>query len=280
MSCDTNEKSIDLPPSINMLTPAEPLKEEDDLLREEACLASDDGDEDSDNDEACLSPDAKGGDEASTNGSTDGFVPKMTITLPSSKVVEISQNFYWPLYSKPIEWIFQDRDSSTVISKEEILRVAEELHSLEFFQSRRQEAELSSAEDDDEEIVDAATLAKETIERIATELQEEKADWFGDLSGGQKSKVELTRIVFLRDSCPDVLLIDETFAPLDPTSKELVMTKLKQFCGDSIIIVIYHTDVGQGKTHEGKRVDCVPSNKFFDRNIHLENGIVHVRETC
>ena len=113
-----------------------------------------------------------------------------------------------------------------------------------------------------------------------TELQQEKDDWFSDLSGGQKSKVELVRTVFLRESCPDVLLVDETMAPLDPASKELVMSKLKTFCASSIIIVIYHTDVGQGKEIEGKLVDCVRSNEFFDKNIHLEKGIVHIRDTC
>ena len=38
------------------------------------------------------------------------------------------------------------------------------------------------------------------------ELQEEKEDWFSQLSGGQKSKVELVRTVFLRKECPSVLL--------------------------------------------------------------------------
>jgi hypothetical protein len=58
------------------------------------------------------------------------------------------------------------------------------------------------------------------------------------------------------------------------------MEKLKRFCRDSVIIVIYHTDVGQGKQVDGKAVECVPSNDFFDKNIHLENGDVHLRDTC
>lgn len=114
------------------------------------------------------------------------------------------------------------------------------------------------------------------------ELQEEKEDWFSDLSGGQKSKVELVRKVFLQEKCPDALLVDETMAPLDPESKSLVMAKLKQFCDESIIIVIYHTDVGRD-TDSGPDKEpetCVPSNNFFDANIHLEKGFVNIRKTC
>ena len=118
------------------------------------------------------------------------------------------------------------------------------------------------------------------ISKLIKELTGEKEDWFADLSGGQRSKAELVRKVFLHDRCPDVLLIDETFAPLDPRSKSLVMSKLKSFCQDSVVIVIYHTDVGVDKQIEDKTIECIPSNDFFDRNIHLENGIVHLRNTC
>lgn len=301
MSCNTNEKSIDLPSSINLLTPVEPLTEEEDLLRERACLASID-DEDGEADESCL-VDAEGGgrelerdDLAATSSQgvpTDmpHHIPRLSITMPSAQVVEISQNFYWPLYSKPIDWIYQDHVSETCDHGElqkRVRRVAEELHSLAFFQSgqdtpeRQTSSDKATGEEDDRDLLELsdAVSAEATISRIMSALQEEKEDWFSDLSGGQKSKVELVRIVFLRESCPDVLLVDETMAPLDPASKELVMAKLKLFCSKSIIIVIYHTDVGQGKDVEGKRVDCVPSNNFFGRNIHLDRGVVHVRETC
>jgi ABC-type uncharacterized transport system ATPase component len=82
--------------------------------------------------------------------------------------------------------------------------------------------------------------------------------------------------VFLREECPAVLLIDETLAPLDPRSKQLVMTKIKLFCSSSIIIVIYHADVGT----DGDKEACIASSNFFDRNIHLESGDVHIRDVC
>jgi energy-coupling factor transporter ATP-binding protein EcfA2 len=280
MSCDTNEKQTELPTSINLLTPADPLTEEDDLRRATACLASlDDDDETTD-----CEVDGHSGRE---------LHPRSSITMPSKHVVEISQNFYWPLYSKPIDWIFQDFYGKGDAAKTEkrLLKVAEQLHALQFFQSSpkaNHEEEisvnmtLSMDGTVDSLALDATefTTGELTIQRIMMELDQEKEDWFNDLSGGQKSKVELVRTVFLREKCPDVLLVDETMAPLDPASKELVMSKLKSFCSESIIIVIYHTDVGQGKEIEGKLVDCVRSNEFFDKNIHLEKGIVHLRDTC
>lgn len=296
MSCNTNEKVTELPPSINLLTPSEPLTEEEDLLREQACL-EDDEDTEKQGGGSCESNNNGRNENDVNNENKKGdienksdmphHIPKLSIVMPSSKVIEISQNFYWPLYTKPIDWIFEDHISKkySTAQLENVTRtVAEELHSLQFFQQAQAIPDKES-EETNKNLIDSkdtsdAISAEATIKRIMLELMEEKEDWFSELSGGQKSKVELVRAVFLRAQCPDVLLIDETMAPLDPASKELVMTKLKLFCNDSIIIVIYHTDVGQGKEIEGKTVDCVPSNNFFDKNIHLEKGIVHVRDTC
>lgn len=290
MSCDTNEKQTELPASINLLTPADPLTEEDDIRRATECLAGLDGDDDDSTTEASC--------DVENSNSGRELHPKSSITMPSKHIVEISQNFYWPLYSKPIDWIFQDDILSKFDKLEiekQIRQVAEQLNDLQFFQSTHEQNEMKdvgTVEDGGNLTINmdgtidttltavSESTSESTIQKIMTELQQEKDDWFSDLSGGQKSKVELVRTVFLRESCPDVLLVDETMAPLDPASKELVMSKLKTFCASSIIIVIYHTDVGQGKEIEGKLVDCVRSNEFFDKNIHLEKGIVHIRDTC
>lgn len=45
-----------------------------------------------------------------------------------------------------------------------------------------------------------------------------------------------------------MILIDEAFAPLDPSSKLLVQEKLKEFCSSSLILVIYHTGTGCMRT--------------------------------
>lgn len=268
MSCDTNERSIDLPASIVLSTPNEPIIEKDDIERELLCEAADEDDEKR-KEEVVIGP------YGDTLPSVNSTHPRLSITMPSSHVVEISQNFYWPLYTKPIDWIYQEHVSESFSDEElemRVRRVAEELHSLEFAQSV-----VTLSSDDDL----ATDSREETIRGIMRELVEEKEDWFSDMSGGQRSKVELTRTVFLKDNCPHVLLVDETMAPLDPRSKALVMGKLKAFCGGSVVIVIYHTDVGREvEGEEGNSVECVPSNDFFDANIHVEHKMIYVRPVC
>lgn len=268
MSCDTNERSIDLPSSIVLSTPNEAIIETDDIDRELSCEAADEEMEKSsaDDDEVVVS-------EPPKLPAVNETHPRLSITMPSSHVVEISQSFYWPLYTKPIDWIYQEHVTETCSGDElqrRIRRVAEELHSLEFAQSAADKNESNDL-----------GQAEETILGIMNELVEEKEDWFSDMSGGQRSKVELTRTVFLKDKCPHVLLVDETMAPLDPRSKALVMGKLKAFCAGSVVIVIYHTDVGREiEGDEGNVVECVPSNDFFDANIHVENKLIRVRPVC
>jgi ABC-type nitrate/sulfonate/bicarbonate transport system ATPase subunit len=103
------------------------------------------------------------------------------------------------------------------------------------------------------------------------EIFTEADDWYGTLSGGQRGKAEFIRQVFMKDRCPGILVIDEAFAPLDPKSKMLVQNKLKEFCAESLILVIYHSDA-----HE----DCVAAGGFFDDNLHFSNGTVSLQKLC
>jgi len=188
-----------------------------------------------------------------------------SVQMPSSDVVEITQNFYFPLFSSPFDWIYNidPFESIADASKKDTMarKLETELKSLQFYPE---------------------TLADQSESTLMSDLTSTKDDWFSDLSGGQKSKVELVRKVFLADHCPKVLLIDETFAPLDPESKNLVMQKLKSFCTDSIVLVIYHADV---KVAEGEEASedggaCVESSNFFDNNIHVEDGALFLRPVC
>lgn len=137
MSCDTNLKSIDLPPSITFSTPSVALVEDDDLLRENSCEVGINDDEDTGEDNEDVSDlascQATKNDEGESTtcvveeeketaidgalssddqkGATTLHVPKLSITMPHAHVEEISQNFYWPLYTKPIDWIFQEHIS-------------------------------------------------------------------------------------------------------------------------------------------------------------------------
>ena len=74
-------------------------------------------------------------------------------------------------------------------------------------------------------------------------------------------------------------------APLDPESKSLVMTRIKDFCKESVVLVIYHSDVATDLTSEDTNdeslpSDCVASSGFFDENLHVENGLLIRRPVC
>ena len=175
MSCGTNDKTIGLPDSIFLQTPSDHFEEEE---PKDACIATDD--------ESC---------EVVHNdvNDSDEIVHKAFITMPSSNVVEISQSFYWPLYTRPIDWIYQchlleeNKEAEAMVR-----RVAEELQALEFRQA-------SSFAQDEDGLDGNATETVDPLEAsvlsVMEELTDVKEDWFNDLSGGQKSKVELVRKV-------------------------------------------------------------------------------------
>ena len=157
MSCTTNEQRIALPDSIFLLSPTDPLTEEDDLLRENCCMNSEKSESavDQEECEADLNVDAC----VDANRKHHHPIPKLAATMPSSHVVEISQTFYWPLYSRPLSWIYQhlsleDLDSDEVERNARI--AAEHLHSLEFFQPIRKSgnASVSGLEDVEESFID------------------------------------------------------------------------------------------------------------------------------
>jgi len=80
-------------------------------------------------------------------------------------------------------------------------------------------------------------------------------------------------------------VVDETMAPLDPHSKSQVMSKLKAFCKDSIVLVIYHTDVSSLSSPDDGAVTnddtiCIPSNSFFDYNLHVVDKQLVTRPVC
>eukprot|EP00435_Cladocopium_sp_Y103_P038206 s73_g10.t1 len=161
------------------------------------------------------------------------------IALPSDDIVEISQQMYCPLYIEPMTWLQRH-----VAGREESPQIPQLLSELDF--------------------------AKESSGGLR-DFHSLETNWYGKLSGGQRSKAELISQVFLRHRCPDILLIDEALAPLDADSKILVQRKLKSFCNESVLLVIHHLD-----SHS----QCVSSGGFFDDNLHFENGTASLIGTC
>ena len=161
MSCESNDKSIDLPESIIMGHNPQCSTDMTENNVKDVCVSEDGENE------------------------TKPF----SITMPSSNVVEISQNFYWPLYTKPIDWIYQSHisDADDKTRQELIMKVVTELQSLLFTR------DLSSQKTEGE--INDQLPKNEAFQNLSEELQEEKEDWFNDLSGGQKCKMELVRKV-------------------------------------------------------------------------------------
>jgi len=171
-----------------------------------------------------------------------------TLILPSDNLVWITQQLYCPLFVEPSKWFFQQMDSDQLEHVEEVMS--------NLF------AELEFRKNDNEGSSNEVSLE---------ELYVVQDDWYRGLSGGQRCKAEFIRQVFSRKSCPRILLVDETFAPIDTQSKKLVQQKLKKFCAKSVVLVIHHTEQNE---------ECVPSGGFFDGNVRFANGIVKLTATC
>ena len=189
MSCATNIEAVDLPDSILLGT----------------ALSGNDDDADTKDDRADF--------DFNNREASAPF-----IILPSSNVAEISQTFYWPLYTRPVDWIYQRRLPDTPGNKDDdhtlamVNRVATELMALAFVPSVPDAEPLCPSEgngnDDAVTVIAGGAPASApaptvppvsiAISNLEAELMEKKEDWFGDLSGGQKSKVELVRKVRTR----------------------------------------------------------------------------------
>uniref|UniRef100_A0A7S3C3P7 ABC transporter domain-containing protein n=1 Tax=Haptolina ericina TaxID=156174 RepID=A0A7S3C3P7_9EUKA len=97
-------------------------------------------------------------------------------------------------------------------------------------------------------------------------LLREHEDWGSALSGGQRVKLEFIRSVFLPGACPDILLLDEAFAPLDPSSKLLIMRRLHTFCSTSLVLVIYHAEAREAEASQAMVDATVGSNAHAQLN--------------
>jgi len=154
-------------------------------------------------------------------------------------VIEVSQRQYTPLHCRPIDWLTSDEPLATggAASGAEKQR-EEELAAAARVASLAAELRLGLGETEESENGGAEGGANAFIHSLLREHE----DWSGAMSGGQRVKLELIRSVFIRRECPDVLLLDEALAPLDPHSKRLVMRRLRVFCAASLVLVVYHAE--------------------------------------
>jgi ABC-type iron transport system FetAB ATPase subunit len=170
------------------------------------------------------------------------------ISYSAAEFILLGQNLYCPLYTIPFEWFVKmTKFELSNISKEKSDSLRDRI--LEYAEKFK-------------------LLYKDEDNNLNNTLYTEQHDWYNEISGGEKIKVELIRQVFLHDKCPDVLLLDEVLAPLDPTTKSIVMTEVKEFCNESTILIIYHNEK-----------NCV-NGGFFTDNLHFDGGEVQFRELC
>ena len=88
------------------------------------------------------------------------------------------------------------------------------------------------------------------------------------LSGGQQQRAALARAWALQ---PDVLLLDEPTASLDPTAKREVETLIEEFAAQGLTIVMSSHNLGQVKRlaqrvvylEQGRKLADVPTEHFF-----------------
>jgi len=201
LSCDTNKKSIDLPQSI--------------IVQNKASISLL-GPSSSDMEVAEVRPD--GSQIFETTGTNldltiSSLVPK--IVMPSSDVVEISQNVYWPLHTKPIDWMYQEMVSemSEPQRSELVSRVEHELSLFQFQRDVRLTPSGKETDVDNKDTIESSPVLDSLGRTVANDLLEEKDDWFNELSGGQKCKVELVRKVRVLDRQLENTVMPVPFRP-------------------------------------------------------------------
>jgi tungstate transport system ATP-binding protein len=96
-----------------------------------------------------------------------------------------------------------------------------------------------------------------------------------ELSGGQQQRLALARAWALR---PDLLLLDEPTASLDPSAKREVETLIAAFARDGVTVVMSTHNLGQAKRlgtrvaylEGGRLVVDLPVERFFDDELPAE----------
>lgn len=107
---------------------------------------------------------------------------------------------------------------------------------------------------------DALAKAKEILEKLG--MREYADSYPSALSGGQQQRVAIARALCLQ---PQVLLLDEPTASLDPINTDILIALLRTLLIDGLIIGVSSQDM-----------DFV--RKIFDRVYYLESG--RITEFC
>jgi tungstate transport system ATP-binding protein len=118
--------------------------------------------------------------------------------------------------------------------------------------------------------------ALRALERVG--LARESARIGRVLSAGQQQRVALARAWALQ---PDVLLLDEPTASLDPSAKREVEALIDEFAGQGITVMMSSHNLGQVKRlaqrvlylEHGRLLADVPTDRFFDGPLPEEASL-------
>ncbi len=99
-----------------------------------------------------------------------------------------------------------------------------------------------------------------------------------DLSGGQQQRLALARAWALR---PDILLLDEPTASLDPSAKREVELLVEQIAAEGVTVVMSTHNLGQAKRlatrvaylEAGRLVVDLPVHRFFNDDLPTEAAL-------
>lgn len=120
--------------------------------------------------------------------------------------------------------------------------------------------------EDDEIVADA-------LRRVDMLDQRERP--IGDLSGGQRQRIYIARALA---SEPDILLLDEPLASVDPRVSTSIY-ELLQALNDRITIIMASHDVGAISSHV-KTVGCLNRRLFYHGEDHLTPEMLELAYQC
>ena len=124
--------------------------------------------------------------------------------------------------------------------------------------------------------VDRAARCQAALERVGLlSLAERPAR---ELSGGQQQRLAMARAWALR---PDILLLDEPTASLDPSAKREVETLIDEFADEGVTVVMATHNLGQAKRlasrvaylEAGRLVVDLPTERFFNDVLPTEAAL-------
>lgn len=122
-----------------------------------------------------------------------------------------------------------------------------------------------------------AAAVKAAVEIVGLDYQEVKDASPFDLSGGQKRRVAIAGVIVAK---PEILVLDEPAAGLDPLGKKEIMELLHRLHGDwckTVVIVSHDMDeIAENCTHvavfsEGKLVYALPPKELFLKAEELKS---------